>query len=343
MPRSPVDPQPSLTGQPGAGQEANSLLIVDDDPVSIRVLRAALPYPDVRFATNGKDALRLARGRPPDIVLLDGEMPNQSGFEVCAELKADELLSEIPVIFVTAHGDLEFETRALEMGAADFIAKPISPLSVQLRVKLHLELRRQMAQLRRLASTDALTGLSNRRTLDEVLEREWHRAVRSSKPLSLVLLDIDHFKQFNDAHGHPAGDECLKKVAEVLRSAARRAGDLVGRYGGEEFAMVLPETTLEGALVVANVLRDGLARAAIHHGASPVGRTVTVSMGLVSTGANPGRTSRGELQRPGIASSDAVLALARAADRALYRAKASGRDRVEIASLEESALFASPQ
>ncbi len=309
------------------------LLLVDDDPSIIALLRRILSeYSHVHFAVNGDDAVRLAREHKPDLILLDGEMPGMSGFEVCEVLKADDALAHIPIIFVTSHRDLAFEARALSLGVADFITKPLSAPRVKLRVRNHLLLKQQMDDLRRAAAVDPLTGLANRRAVDEKLEQEWQRARRSGLPLSLMLIDIDHFKLFNDEYGHPAGDDCIRTVAQALMKAARRPADLAGRYGGEEFAVILPETPLVGALVVAQATREAIAKSAMSHRRSPVSAHVTVSIGVScyqrAGGGTDGRYDErirtGFSEQPGSAKM-----LLEASDRALYAAKHAGRNRVE--------------
>jgi len=318
-----------MTERVGAPDQSG-ILIVDDDPIAIQVLRRALlEYADVRFATNGKDALRLVQERAPDVILLDGEMPGENGFAVCRKLKANPEFADIPVIFVTGHDSIDFETTALELGAADFIGKPFIPPRVQLRVRLHLQLKQQMDQLRALATTDGLTRLANRRTIDETLAREWNRAGRSGLPLSLLLIDVDFFKRYNDAYGHPAGDACLRLVAAAIGRAARRPTDLAGRFGGEEFAVILAKTGIDGALRVAETLREEVARAAIEHRASETASFVTVSIGVSCSGVVQGPHVRGSEDvgsGPACRESDLVDA----ADRALYLAKQRGRNRVEF-------------
>lgn len=309
---------------PARAAGAASIVIVDDDPVAIQLIRKALAeYGDVRFATNGPDAFRVIQTRVPDLILLDGDMPGENGFQLCERLKREEALRDVPVIFVTAHNDIHFETRALSIGAADFIPKPVSAPRVQLRVKLHLQLKQQIEQLRTLANTDALTQLANRRVLIETLERECARASRTDAALSVLLIDVDFFKLYNDAYGHPAGDRCLERVARVLREAIRRPLDLAARYGGEEFALALPDTTHEGALQVAEAVRKALANEAIEHRTSRISEYVTLSIGGC-TWLPKARTASDH---------SAPKALLAVADRALYVAKEQGRDRVEIVEL----------
>jgi diguanylate cyclase (GGDEF)-like protein len=337
--RRPLQPEPGTSPEPGevgplgalGPLHDRSILLVDDDPIALKLVRQILSaYANVRFATCGADALRLARACPPDLILLDGEMPGLNGFEVCKLLKADPALREIPVIFVTAHDDVEFENLALTLGAADFLAKPLSAAKVKLRVALHLQLRQQIEALRLLANTDAATSLANRRRLDEALALEWNRASRIGLPLSLLLIDIDFFKAFNDEYGHPAGDHCLRRVAQVIRSAAARPQDLACRFGGEEFAVVLPHTDAAGALRVASRIHEQLSAAAIPHRGSRVAEHVTVSIGVsCSAHGGPGTSE----VTPGLPQPrDRELALIDVADRALYAAKRGGRNRTEIAA-----------
>jgi diguanylate cyclase (GGDEF)-like protein len=310
------------------------LLLVDDDVGSIQLLRRILAaYKNVRFATGGEAALRIARSSAPDLILLDAEMPGMDGFAVIKALKEDPALCDVPVVFVTAHHDMEFETRALGLGAADFIGKPLSAPSVQLRVRNQLLIKRQADTLRKLAYNDALTGLANRRMFDDALDQEWRRAQRFSHQLSLLLVDVDFFKLYNDAYGHEAGDQCLQRVAAALRASARRPGDLTARYGGEEFALLLPHTDAAGARHVADKLLAGVAQLAIPHEATLVqGALVTVSVGVTCFDQASGGWPQSSLELRGTfppAQTYNPKQLVAAADRALYAAKRGGRARAE--------------
>jgi len=226
-----------------AADQRPCLLVVDDQPINIQALyRIFAPDHRVLMATSGAKALALCREDPPDLVLLDVEMPELDGYEVCARLKADEATRNIPVIFVTSHTDADEETKGLELGATDFIAKPVNPAVVRARVKTHLTLKAQSDLLRQMVFLDGLTGVANRRCFDERLDVEWRRAARSASPLALLMLDVDHFKRFNDCYGHQMGDECLRQVAAAIKGSLVRPGDVVARYGGEEFACILPAT-----------------------------------------------------------------------------------------------------
>ncbi len=307
-----------------------SVLVVDDDPSAIQLIyRAIQQYGDIRFATNGAEAYRLINERAPDVILLDAQMPGETGFELCRRIKSVPEFAEIAVIFVTSHSGLDFELQALEAGAADFIAKPISAPSVQLRLGLHLRLKQQLDELRVLAGTDGLTRLANRRTLDETLKRECTRSRRSGNEISLVLIDVDHFKLYNDAYGHPAGDGCLQEVARVMRGIGQRPADIAARFGGEEFALILPDTGETGALHVAHLVRQAVEGLHIPHKESPLAQVVTVSVGVSSWG--PPQPPN----RPMNTGADA-RALISTADQALYLAKARGRNRVEFLSVSEN-------
>ncbi len=307
--------------------EAN-ILLVDDDPGSIQALSRMLSGQGrFRFATSGSEALRLARESVPDLVLLDAEMPGMSGFQVCAAMKADPLLADVPVIFVTSHSEPDFEVSGLALGAVDFIAKPMRAPLVVARVQTHLRLKHTADELRQRATIDALTGVANRRLFDETLAREWLRVQRSGRPISLLMIDVDFFKRFNDRYGHASGDECLRALARALQQAMRRPGDLLARYGGEEFVALLPDTPAAGARHVAQVVLAAIAALAIPHADSSVARHVTASVGVASFDASsrawsepsPGARSADELARP------LAAALLLAADRALYSAKHAGR------------------
>src|SRR6202790_3045633 len=243
-----------------------SILLVDDDPGAIQLMGRILgDVGKLRFATNGDDALRLAHDSAPDLVLLVAEKPGMSGFELLKMLKAESSLADVPVIFITSHNEAGFEVSALDMGAADFIAKPLRSSRVLARVRTQLRVKYMADELRRTATTDALTGVAKRRQFDESLEREWLRARRAGDPVSLLMIDVDHFKLYNDLYGHPKGDICLRWVAQALVSACKRPADLVARYGGEEFVMLLPQTPRHGAEHVAIQVLDAVKALGIFH------------------------------------------------------------------------------
>lgn len=290
------------------------LLVVDDQPINIQVMyRCFAGDYQVFMATNGEQALAICKNNPPDLILLDVVMPGLDGFEVCKRLKADETTNHIPVIFVTAHTDPAQETHGLNLGAVDFIAKPVNPDVVRARVKTHLTLKFQSDLLRKLVFLDGLTGVFNRRYFDQQITTEWGRASRNNAPLSLILLDVDFFKLFNDRYGHQAGDDALRVVSHALKACLRRPADLVARYGGEEFGCILPETSYEDALVIAHELEHKVRELAVPHASSSVDTVITISVGLAT--------------RPGSTDGD-VNALLSLADSMLYKAKRTGRGRV---------------
>jgi diguanylate cyclase (GGDEF)-like protein len=288
------------------------ILVVDDAMENIQILHAALQEEqEVLFALDGGRALELARTQHPDLILVDAMMPDMDGYAVCAALRAAPETRDIPVIFVTALKTPEDETRALEAGAADFITKPVNAAVVRARVRTQLTVKRQADALRALTLTDPLTGVANRRAFDERLEAEWRRCARAGLPVALILADVDHFKAYNDHYGHQAGDACLVQVAAALRRGAGRTHDLVTRYGGEEFAILLPQLDALGAEGVANRLLDELAQLGLPHAASPTAPQLTMSLGLSSLVP---RDAQG---------ADVLVA---SADALLYQAKAGGRN-----------------
>ncbi len=294
------------------------ILVADDTPSNIALLNLVLGKEhELLCAADGDEAVAVALAEQPDLILLDALMPGVDGFEACARLKADPQTADIPIIFITSLEEETDEARALQLGAVDFISKPISPVAVQARVRNCLDLKRQRDLLGRLSYTDGLTGIANRRRFDAVLDQEWRRAVRTQAPLSLIFLDVDHFKRFNDGAGHVAGDECLKQIAACAAGALLRPADLVARYGGEEFAAVLPVTESDGAREVAGRMQRALAAQAIPHPDPVAGPIVTVSIGIATAAPSPAGTPE---------------SLVQAADAALYRAKQQGRNRIVTAA-----------
>lgn len=291
------------------------ILVVDDQRSNIELVSGIFGDDhEILFALSGERALVVAATENPQVILLDVMMPDMDGYEVCRRLKAERLTKDIPVIFVTALDDAEAETRGLELGAADYVAKPFRPTVVRTRVKNQIELKLAREQLTRLAITDGLTGLANRRCFDETLAREYARHVRSGEEMSLILLDIDRFKAFNDAYGHVAGDDCLRRVAHAIEGVVGRAADLAARYGGEEFACILPTTGQAGAVAIAEKIRQAVMALAIPHRACGALACLTASLGVVTTRCAPGRSA---------------LNVVAQADERLYAAKAGGRNRVE--------------
>jgi diguanylate cyclase (GGDEF)-like protein len=302
-----------------------SILLVDDDPSVIAALGQVLrQFGKVRFARSGEEALRLAPEHPPDLVLLDIELPGMNGFETFTALKQVPGLADTPVLFITSHDDVELEVQGLSLGAADFITKPPRAGQVAARVRLQKRLQQMTAELRTAASTDPLTGLQNRRVFDEALSRGWAASQRVRSPLALLMIDVDYFKAYNDHYGHPAGDRCLQTIAHWLLQVVRRPADLVARYGGEEFAVLLPDTNAQGACRVAENVVQAVRSAGIEHAASVIARHVTISVGVsFSSPSEDSETLRMSLRRT---PADFVAI----ADLALYAAKQAGRDHARI-------------
>lgn len=295
-------------------QEPQKVLVADDDAINRDVLCELLqPEYTVLLAKNGAQALERAARHVPDLVLLDVMMPDMSGYEVLRRLRATPATEHVSVIFISGLDRPEDEAAGLKMGASDYIAKPFNATVVLARVALHLQLVRQRRLLEHLANVDGLTELANRRRFDEVYAVEWQRARRTGQPLSLALLDIDCFKQFNDLYGHPAGDRALRAVARVTGSHMRRPADLAARYGGEELVLLMPDTDAAQAVHVANTIREAVALMAIAHAGSSAAPYVTASIGgatLDPAGGEP------------------ACDLFEAADAHLYKAKQDGRNRV---------------
>jgi diguanylate cyclase (GGDEF)-like protein len=302
------------------------LLIVDDTPANIKALGQALrdEY-HVRVATNGIDALRIANSEnPPDLILLDVLMPGMDGHEVCRRLKTESCTQAIPVIFVTAKDEESDETRGLDLGAVDYITKPFSVAIAKARIRTHLELKRVRDRLESLSSLDGLTGIANRRRLDCLLAAQWRRAANTSDLFSILMVDIDQFKAFNDTYGHLEGDDCIRRVAAELSTCMEARRGTLARYGGEEFCAILPHTGLKDACAVAEELRKRIESLRLQHGGLASALTVTISLGvatcIASEKANPN-------------------ALVAEADKALYEAKKSGRNRVCARTVASQAMM----
>lgn len=300
------------------------LLVVDDQPLNIRVMYEIFGGEhEVLMATSGAEALEICRRQAPDLVLLDVSMPDLDGLEVCRQLKSDPLLQNMPVIFVTAGNTPEEESRGFAAGAVDFITKPVNPVVVRARVRTHLTLKHQSDLLRNLAYVDGLTGIANRRRFEEALAREWRTCARSGEGLTVAMIDVDHFKLFNDRYGHPAGDDCLRRIAHALQTTLQRPRDLVARYGGEEFACIVPASVADDFSALFEQIREDIVSLRISHESSPTFPFVTISVGIFFAVPNAD-TAPGDWTA--------------AADKWLYEAKQQGRNRVVGSSGFESAL-----
>lgn len=300
------------------------ILLVDDDPVTLHWLGNLLKdMAQLHVCTRADQALQMALSTAPDLALLDVEMPGISGLELCAQLKASPALADVLVLFVTSHDDAATETLALSAGAIDFIHKPAHADVVRARVRNYLAMKQHADALRAMAAIDGLTGIANRRAFDARAALEVARIRRGGVPLALLLCDVDHFKLYNDAYGHPAGDACLRSVASALASQARRAEDLAARLGGEEFGLLLPGCSLDAAYAIAEGFGAAVRALCIPHARSTTAPHVTVSVGVAAL--PPSRLGPTETD---------VAALLAAADGALYEAKHGGRDQARQRQLD---------
>lgn len=290
-----------------------TVLIIDDSPINIEHLAQVLKSEyNIKVANSGVPGLDAARSQSPDLILLDIVMPDMDGYEVCRRLKADDATRKIPIIFITTKNEMEDETRGLELGAVDYITKPFRTPIVRARVRTQIQLKHNSDLLEKLALIDALTNLPNRRRFEQILKREWARCRRSQDPLTVILIDIDHFKQFNDHYGHLAGDRCLSRVARSLPIPLKRPADSIFRYGGEEFIAVLPETDHSVGLHLAEELRAQVAKLLIPHAhGSATHPYISISLGVTTTTPNSRSTPR---------------SLVQLADKMLYAAKNAGRN-----------------
>jgi diguanylate cyclase (GGDEF)-like protein len=263
-----------------------NILIIDNEPASagtlIRMLGADYR---VRRARDASQALHAARrsNRMPDLILLDARPPIREGFDICRQLKADEMTRAVPVVLITQRDNTDDEVRGLEMGAADCITRPFRLEVVKARISNQIRLKINNDLLERYANQDSLTDIANRRRFDLALSAEWRRAMRDESPLSLLMVDVDFFKQYNDRYGHREGDECLRRVAGAMAQVLTRPGDLLARYGGDELAVILPATDLEGARLMGERLRGAVAEMNISHAGKGDAKRVTISVGCANT------------------------------------------------------------
>lgn len=235
------------------------------------------------MATDGETAIELVESIEPDVILLDINMPGMNGYSVCKHLELNPKTSDIPIIFLTGDSHDLSEELAFEMGAVDFIRKPLNLKVSRARTYTHLVNKLQSDLLRLASKQDGLTGLLNRAGLDEALKRAWLECTRKKQWISILMIDIDYFKSYNDYFGHLAGDECLKKISKAIANEAKKPLDSVARFGGEEFCCILPETNLSGALHVANQIGESIRELKIPHPMSKVFcECVTVSIGVAS-------------------------------------------------------------
>lgn len=318
------------------------ILVVDDQLENVRLLADMLQNNgyEVRQVIDGNHALKVAEYDPPELILLDIMMPDISGYEVCQKLKYKSSTQNIPIIFISARTNFLDKVKAFQMGGVDYITKPFFLPEVLCRVETHVTIYRQRKslireiaekqkiqakleaankELERLANIDGLTEIANRRLFDEYLSQEWHRLKREQLPLSLIMIDVDSFKLYNDTYRHLAGDNCLKNIAQTINHVVKRPADLVARYGGEEFAVILPNTPLEGAVEVAKNISTEIRQLGIIHEKSSVSEYVTLSLGIASL-------------IPTAESSPSYLI--DIADKALSQAKQEGKNRFVVFNSE---------
>ncbi|HSX51440.1 MAG TPA: diguanylate cyclase [Cellvibrio sp.] len=288
-------------------------------------------------ARSGEEALQLLENTPVDMIIMDVEMPGLNGFETTRLIREWLAGHWIPIIFVTGLNEDENYREGIEAGGDDYLIKPVSFMIIKAKIRAMeriAEMRDQLHQLNSeleaLSQLDSLTQIYNRRTFNELAQQQWAQAKRHQQPISALMIDVDHFKLFNDHYGHPAGDACLKKVSQAIRSCLHRSSDILGRYGGEEFIVLLPETDAKGAMRVAQAIGEALEQLQHRHDVSPTSNYVTASIG----GATCLRTTGHDLEE-----------LIKNADRALYKAKRAGRNRswVDEVATHKTLLLADSQ
>ncbi len=290
-----------------------TILVVDDTATNLDILSDLLEQYDVINAISGKDALKIINEEKIDLILLDIMMPDMNGYEVCQKLKAKEETKDIPIIFITAKSDEDSIEKAYDLGGTDYVTKPFRPKELLSRVKKELKYNEMMEELRILASTDPMTKLYNRRYFTKISDHIFDLTKREKQNLSIVMLDIDKFKNVNDTYGHKVGDEVIISLANKLIEHQRKS-DIVCRYGGEEFVILLPNTSIEGANILAQKIRKDIELFTTKLSSSE-SLKFTISLGV----------SQVDLEN----SKNIELALKRADD-ALYEAKETGRNRVCI-------------
>ena len=290
-----------------------TILIADDEKSNLDILGDILsPMYHLLISRSGGRAIELAIAHIPDLILLDVLMPDVSGFEVIKKLKSSDVTSRIPVIFITGLTGVEDEEKGFFLGAVDYIAKPFNKSIVKARVNTHIKIVDQMRTIEELGLIDALTKIANRRGFENRLAVEWSRAIREKTPLSLLMMDIDKFKNYNDTYGHQQGDVALKSLAETASKALLRSVDFAARWGGEEFVVLLPNADFNGALAVAERIRKNMEDTVILTD-DGTATGITVSIGVNSI-----------VPQQCCSSEDFI----RKADQALYNAKETGRNKV---------------
>ncbi len=312
------------------------VLLVDDQRIIAEAFRRMVmddPEIEMHYCSDPNRALIEIQSFRPTVILQDLVMPDVDGLSLLRQFQQDQVARSVPVIVLTTKEDPKIKSEAFAIGASDYLVKFPDKIEVVARLKAHsrsylaqqqrddayselkqlqVELERKNVELEALSCRDALTGILNRRGFDDYLSNEWHRSIRDQKELGLLIIDVDFFKPFNDHYGHQQGDACLQQVAAALETGLKRANDIVARYGGEEFSVVLPNTNMEGALLIAEAVRASVESLSLTHEYSQVASYITVSIGVMCC-------------QP--AAGDALESLIAKADKALYKAKDSGRNR----------------
>ena len=294
-----------------------TILVVDDMTTTLLLLHDLLKDTyEVKIAKSGTKALEILESpNDIDLILLDVEMPDINGYEVCKRIKNNETIKNIPIIFITGRTSQEDEEYGLNLGAIDYITKPFNKAIVKLRIKNYLNLKIKNDMLEKLSMYDGLTNIRNRRFFDETFEKTFSEIKRDKKSLAVLMIDIDFFKPYNDNYGHGQGDETLRKVAKALEKTIKRASDFVARYGGEEFVILLKDINKDGVEAVANNLLNAIRELKITHEFSKIENYVTVSIGVSYYNSSSDITK---------------LELLLKADETLYNVKNSGRNNFAI-------------
>jgi len=292
------------------------ILVVDDQETTITLLiRILNPEYDVITAKSGQEGILIAEKELPDIILLDILMLDLDGYTVLSMLKSSELTKNIPVIFITSLNDAADEEKGLALGASDYITKPFSPAIVKLRIQNQIRIIEHLNTIEKLSKIDQLTDLPNRRCFEGQITSEWGRASRDNTPISILMIDIDYFKKYNDNFGHLQGDVALKAVAMAFKKILKRPSDFAARWGGEEFVILLPNTNESGAIGIAEQVRKGIEEMEIPSD-DALAAKVTVSIG-VNTQSHEDEQSH----------TNTIYDFVSKADKALYDAKNKGRNR----------------
>ncbi len=327
--------------EPSAETLRTRVMLVDDQAIVAEALRRMLAEEadiEYHYCADPANAIKEAIAFQPTVILQDLVMPDIDGLMLLKFFRSNPETIAVPIIVLSTKEDPKIKSRAFELGASDYLVKFPDQLEVVARIRAHSrsflaqrqrdeaydalremqkELEVKNAELERLSSQDGLTGIANRRRFDEFVTKEWMRGAREGQTLSLILIDIDHFKPYNDNYGHQGGDDCLRKVAAALASAVRRSGDLVARYGGEEFVVVMPGTDAEGAANIADSLRAKIEALNLPHEFSGTADHITISLGVATMVPEADKKAEDLIE---------------AADRALYEAKESGRNRYRLAA-----------